>query len=209
MIDYLFLIRHGEAVSNASRLVGGRDDYDLTPTGRFQAQTAAGMLGHISFSAVYSSPVKRAMETAKIVCKGTRINVEQGFSEVDPGDSAGKPVSCLKNKWLCTHPEFKETFEQIQSRCMPVLKNIVSRDAGNVIIFSHADIIMAMIYGLLGIKTNRRSQFIMYPYNTATNVISFTSSKPKLVLFNYMSQKALGDVDTIESLLGLLKRRGA
>lgn len=62
----LLLIRHGESTDNVARRLSGWKDADLTPLGRLQAETmAAHVAERYQPAALYSSPLKRALFTAR------------------------------------------------------------------------------------------------------------------------------------------------
>jgi probable phosphoglycerate mutase len=59
-----YFLRHGETETNAQRLVAGSLDTELTEAGRQQALAAAEILAREPITAVYSSPLRRARDTA-------------------------------------------------------------------------------------------------------------------------------------------------
>lgn len=65
----LYLLRHGQTLYNLQRLVQGRCDSPLTSTGIQQAKAAGAWLAaqDVVLSAIHSSPLKRAMDTAYAV----------------------------------------------------------------------------------------------------------------------------------------------
>ncbi|MEY8308100.1 histidine phosphatase family protein [Erysipelotrichaceae bacterium 51-3] len=65
----LYVMRHGQTSRNKINHVLGRSDLPLDHTGIGQAATAGIKLGNIHFDAIYSSPMKRAYQTAEAVCK--------------------------------------------------------------------------------------------------------------------------------------------
>ena len=88
----VYLARHGESDWNAANRFQGHSDRPLTDLGRRQAERLAEELAAAaSLSAIYSSPLRRALETAAIV--GTRLGLEpvlvEGLREVDVGGWAG------------------------------------------------------------------------------------------------------------------------
>lgn len=63
----LHLVRHGESAGNVNPGLRRSDDPPLTDRGRDQAARAAAALARIGLEAVYSSPLRRARETAEVV----------------------------------------------------------------------------------------------------------------------------------------------
>ena len=70
-----YFLRHGETETNAQRLVAGSLDTELTPVGRQQALDAAAILAKEPISAVYSSPLRRARDTAIPVAERLELQV--------------------------------------------------------------------------------------------------------------------------------------
>jgi probable phosphoglycerate mutase len=88
-----YFVRHGETETNAQRLVAGSIDTDLTPVGRQQAVDAARVLANEPITAVYSSPLRRAHETALPIAATLRLPVIvlQGLAERTWGVLEGQP----------------------------------------------------------------------------------------------------------------------
>ena len=61
----LFIVRHGQDEDNANLTLNGRRDKPLTELGRQQAKTVATKLKNHQIDVIYSSPLKRAFETAQ------------------------------------------------------------------------------------------------------------------------------------------------
>jgi broad specificity phosphatase PhoE len=70
----LILVRHGESVGNFENRLQGQEDYDLTDLGREQAIATAERLHRLGTSALYTSPLMRAANTAHTI--GRRIGIE-------------------------------------------------------------------------------------------------------------------------------------
>ena len=87
----LVLVRHGESIGNFENRLQGHTDYELTDLGRRQAELTAGRLASMDTSAVYTSPLMRASETARMIA--ARLGVEQvvlpEISEYQFGELAG------------------------------------------------------------------------------------------------------------------------
>ena len=100
----LVLIRHGEAVCNVEGVVGGpKGCRGLTETGRAQASTLAARLvrsGELrDVTALYTSILPRAIETASIIApglaSGLRATEDCGLCELHPGDADGLTWSAM------------------------------------------------------------------------------------------------------------------
>jgi broad specificity phosphatase PhoE len=63
----LYIVRHGESVDDIEDCYGGVADFALTDKGRQQARDAAERLRHAKIDVVYSSPLRRARESAEII----------------------------------------------------------------------------------------------------------------------------------------------
>jgi len=68
-------IRHGETDWNVAHRIQGQTDVQLNETGRSQALAMAFNAAHYDFSAIYSSDLMRAFDTAEMVAKGRLIEV--------------------------------------------------------------------------------------------------------------------------------------
>ena len=70
----IYLARHGQSSDNKNAILNGHRDEPLTKIGRQQAEELADRISNIKlhFDYIYSSPLERAFETAKIISEGTR-----------------------------------------------------------------------------------------------------------------------------------------
>jgi broad specificity phosphatase PhoE len=101
-MNRLFLVRHGENLANLTKEFSSRRvDYSLTPKGILQSEQTAGHFlaaqgpgrASCNIHAVYSSPLKRARETAEIIAShlGLPVVVMDNFREIDVGDMELRP----------------------------------------------------------------------------------------------------------------------
>jgi probable phosphoglycerate mutase len=75
MITRICLIRHGETPWNVTRRIQGQTDIPLNENGRSQAMAMALKAAPYRFSAIYSSDLCRALETAKLLAKDRGLEV--------------------------------------------------------------------------------------------------------------------------------------
>ena len=87
----LTLVRHGQTTSSARHAYSGRSDIPLTDTGREQAHAAARRLVDADVDAVLSSPLIRALDTARAIADatGAPLTVDERLTEVDYGPIEG------------------------------------------------------------------------------------------------------------------------
>ncbi len=71
-----YLVRHGNTHWNLKNRIQGHTDVSLSETGRKKVRSLATELANLSFSAVYSSDLSRAVETAQILVNGSGVYVQ-------------------------------------------------------------------------------------------------------------------------------------
>src|ERR1044072_502566 len=88
---HVLLIRHGQSEGNAERRFGGHTATPLSPRGRRQALATARALKDEELTAIYSSDLARAVETAEPLAKvtGLSINSTTAFRERSVGVMEG------------------------------------------------------------------------------------------------------------------------
>jgi probable phosphoglycerate mutase len=93
----LLILRHGETESNAARTIAGSLDVDLTPLGRDQARAAAQVLAREPITAIYTSPLRRARETAEPVAEalGLPLEIVEEIAERNWGELEGRPRNVI------------------------------------------------------------------------------------------------------------------
>ncbi|MDO4953281.1 MAG: histidine phosphatase family protein, partial [Synergistaceae bacterium] len=135
----IYLVRHGECEGNADNRLRGRVDFPLNETGRLQAKAVAKALCCERLEYVYSSPLKRALETAELIAAPHEISVisREGFNNMRLGvwenrkkDELEKKFPEMWNLWL-TNPESlniegAETVDNVQARAFAALNGIVN-----------------------------------------------------------------------------------
>ncbi|MDB5176308.1 MAG: putative phosphoglycerate mutase protein [Candidatus Saccharibacteria bacterium] len=154
MPGIVYVVRHGQDEDNAAGLLNGHRDTPLTALGRAQATIIAEkLLGH-GIAAIYSSPLKRAHETASIIANTIGLNeviIEPDLIEREFGIMTGKPVADIakysKNNFqgdkilYFLDPQGAETFPVLLERAKRVLHKIQTlHPTGKVVLVAHGDI---------------------------------------------------------------------
>jgi broad specificity phosphatase PhoE len=108
MKDYvcIYLVRHGQTDYNVERRLQGWRDVPLNEKGFEQANRAAEELKDLSINAVYSSPILRAMQTAKCIAEPHKLEVvtDKGLGERNEGTFTGLTMKEIEEK----HGDFWE-----------------------------------------------------------------------------------------------------
>jgi broad specificity phosphatase PhoE len=126
----LVLVRHGETDWNRERRFQGHADMPLNDVGRRQAHELAGALREETLGAVYTSPLQRASETARIVAAALGLEAREleALREIDVGDWQGMTVDEVKTRfpelaevaWRSGWPN-GETHDELGARVLPAL----------------------------------------------------------------------------------------
>jgi len=154
----LFLIRHGETLSNRRRIYAGKSPEPLTERGRMQAIETATTLKDMHINAIYTSPIRRAVETAEIIgdLTGKDYTIIDDLREMELGPWEGlseEEISRLYphewSIWLTRPAELRlngrETLEELLCRAINGIKKI--RDCcpdGNPVIITHVALIRVL-----------------------------------------------------------------
>ena len=148
-----------DAVGRA--LAGRSHDVHLNPEGREQAQRLARRLDARSISAVYSSPLPRALETAApLAAHGTEVRMCEPAMEIDFGEWTGRTLEELASdaRWAAfnrararTRAPRGESMQDVQSRIVSEIERLRDLHRGEaVVLITHADVIRAAFVSLRG-----------------------------------------------------------
>lgn len=115
----IYMIRHGETDWNAVRRLQGRSDIPLNEEGRRLARITAKALEEVDFTQIYTSPLKRAKETAEII-RGSRelpLIEEERIQEISFGIYEG--LCCAKDNYTIPDPAFLNFFQKPEKYTPP------------------------------------------------------------------------------------------
>jgi phosphoserine phosphatase len=159
----IFLVRHGESVWNKEQRIQGRKDPGLSERGRRQAKALAGRLKKENIEIVYTSGLKRCVQTAKAIAKGTgsEARVFSGLEEIILGDWQGKTVEEVKKiypkvyeAWLKAPSKAKipgwEGIRRFTGRIDGVFKSVLTGNSASCIcVVTHLGVITAYLSRVL------------------------------------------------------------
>ena len=144
-----YFLRHGETELNADRLVAGSIDTELTGFGRQQAVRAAAVLARQPITAVYSSPLRRARDTAAPIAELLKlpIVVIDEIAERNWGVLEGQPRG---SRIRGTTPAGAEPSDAFRAR---VLAGLAKIDSAVPLIVAHSGI-FRVLCRTLGVAEN-------------------------------------------------------
>src|SRR5574341_49630 len=161
----LLVIRHAENdYTRTGRLAGWTKGVRLNESGQKQAQALAERLGKAPITAIYTSPLERALETAMPLAKakGLRVKICEELGEVRYGQWTGKSLKQLARTklWRVVQQQPSamqfpkgETLRAVQARAVEAIEEIARahvKDKGMVVAVSHGDVIKLIVAYYLG-----------------------------------------------------------
>ena len=169
-VTELWLVRHADCYRDMIEA----DDPPLTSLGRDQAQRLAERVRHAKPAAVYSSPYRRAMETARAITEDVRVDsrlIEMALDISEDGTL-----------------DFKEEPVAAAARMRRVVDDLVrEHDGERVVVVSHGASIIACISDVMQLEPGRLR---LLPYYTSISTVR--------VLGDRRMVGALGDIAHLE-----------
>jgi ribonuclease H / adenosylcobalamin/alpha-ribazole phosphatase len=159
----LLLVRHGETDWNRENRFQGHADPPLNEAGREQARELATRLAGEPLSAVFTSPLRRARETAEVVAaeRGLHALPEPGLLEIDVGSWSGLTRTEVEQRFpdgyrrwldLASGWDDGETYEVLAERVVRTLLRIAAAHDGEpVLLVTHSGPIRAAVAAADGI----------------------------------------------------------
>ena len=103
----VYLVRHGQTISNLNDIVQGQSESDLTELGCRQAEGTRDRLKPVHFDRIITSDLRRAVQTAEIIAQDRNLEIkrESLLREQHWGDYQGKKMSVVLPEWKYDKPE--------------------------------------------------------------------------------------------------------
>jgi broad specificity phosphatase PhoE len=163
----IILARHGETEWNVEEVFRGRIDIELNQTGRRQAELLAKHLAELKIEAVYSSPLKRALDTAEAIARRHRLEVKTspGLIDGDFGQWQGLPLKEVRQKYKELYQQWAESphrakipggesLDEVRERALKVVNGIIAKHRERVVLVSHRVVNKVLICALLGLDNS-------------------------------------------------------
>ena len=204
MTTRLYLVRHGATQSTAEDCFSGSEDVNLSEEGRPQAMRLAERLADDNIAAVFASPLKRTMETARIISGPHRLSPisKDGLREISHGHWEGLSRKEVETRYKGEYTAWDEdpfTFAPpngesgltVLARALPVVRQVIEEYGGkNVLVVSHKATIRILVSSLLGFEMRGyRDRMDQAP--ASLNILDFRDPvRARLMLFNDISHYA-------------------
>ena len=159
----VWLIRHAQTEWSVNGRHTGRTDIPLTPTGIAAAEALRPWVRTVEFERVYSSPLSRAIDTARLCGLESRVQPEPLLMEWDYGQYEGVTTREIQQRvphwdlWRDGCPG-GETLSQVSNRAHRLLARI-AEVPGNVALFSHGHFSRLIIAAWLQLPASRGRSF--------------------------------------------------
>ena len=155
----IYIVRHGESITNLEKRFAGQLDVPLTEKGREQAKLTAEYLRDMPLTAIYSSDLQRAYETAQRIAAlhNISITLAKGLREIDAGMWQGRLVEDLPKAFPEDFRLWKtavglatcsggESMLHLQQRAVASLQSIVKKYPNDsVCIVAHGGVIRVLL----------------------------------------------------------------
>lgn len=196
----LYLVRHGATDANLRRpyvLQGCGMDLPLNETGRRQAECVRRLFERKTIAAVYSSPLRRAFDTASAVAEPHRLDVGvvDALIEADVGKWEGMSWEQIRRGFPEACADFQrdqsrypylggESYLDVAQRAVPALNQLMDRHPGRTIVaVAHNVVIRACAATFLkmpltnakDINQNNGGVSLVRRENDRTNLITLNS----------------------------------
>jgi broad specificity phosphatase PhoE len=194
----VFLVRHGATQLTAENRFSGAVGVELSDEGRWQAARLGERLQDEKVVAIYSSPLSRTMDTARIIAGPSEVPIQtrDGLREISHGRWEGLTRAEVEERFVGEYaaweedpftfaPEGGESGLAVLARALPVMREIVTAHPGDrVLVVSHKATIRLLLCSLLGIDARGyRDRLDQAP--ACVNVLDFKDPvRARLMLFN-------------------------
>jgi probable phosphoglycerate mutase len=193
----VILVRHGETDWNQEgRVQGSGSDRELTETGKQQAESIGLKLKQERIQAIYSSPLRRALDTAQVIARHHQVEVqiEPSLNEIYAGELEGIPIKKLGSylSELVAREQGDESVSKlyggerlaaVQQRAWSIIQRLADKHSdGAIVVVSHYFVILSVICSVLNMPPSEMGRLKLDVGSIST--IVFSERGIRLALFN-------------------------
>lgn len=191
----LYCVRHGETVANAAGRIQGQTDSPLSEVGWQQCRAVAAALTGLPIDAVYTSPLKRALDSAAGVADALHVSlrVEPRLMEINAGVFQGLAWPEIEGRypaeaaaWKSHDPDFRipqgESRRDLMQRTGEAFAAIRAAGHAQAVVVAHGGSLAAALKVLLGVPAERNPFSF---YNGSISRLAW-DKEVKLLSFNQL-----------------------
>ena len=202
----VILVRHGETDWNQERRVqGSGSDRQLTEMGKQQAESIGLRLKQENIQAIYSSPLRRALDTAQAIARyhQVEVQIEPSLNEIYAGELEGiliEKLGSYLNQLVARERGDEsvsklyggELLAEVRQRAWSIIKRLVDKHGdGAIVVVSHYFVILSIICSVLDIPLSEMGRLKLDIGSIST--IVFEERGARLALFNDNCHLAAGE----------------
>lgn len=192
----IYLVRHAVTSHTGSKLTGWMEGVHLTEEGRSQAEGTADLLADVPFKAIYSSPIDRTIETARIIALRHKLDVKinEQIGEVRYGKWTNRSLkSLVRTKLWATIQRWPsavrfpegETLREVQARAVDGIEQLrETHPRDPICCVSHGDTIKLIVAHYLGVHIDLFQRIFIGP--ASVSVLNVSSYGPQVLSLNAM-----------------------
>ena len=200
----LLLVRHGATAATEEDRFSGSSGAELSDRGRTQVVRLGERLAHQNITAIYTSPLSRALDTARIIAASCGLEpvTREGLREIGHGHWEGMKREDVERQFAEEYaawdadpftfaPEGGESGVAVLARALPVIREIVTaHQGGQLVVVSHKATLRLILSSLLAFDPRGyRDRLDQSP--ACLNVVDFKDPvRARLMLFNDTSHYA-------------------
>jgi probable phosphoglycerate mutase len=197
-VTRLLLVRHGATAATQEDRFSGSTAAELSDQGRWQAARLGERLSRQNIAAIYSSPLSRALDTARIIGGYCRLEptTRDGLREISHGHWEGRKRDDVEREFADEYaawetdpftfaPAGGESGVSVLARALPVIREMVTAHPGQqLLVVSHKATLRLILSSLLGFDARGyRDRLDQSP--ACLNVVDFRDPvRARLMLFN-------------------------
>ena len=207
----IIAIRHGETVWNIEGREMGQKDSPLTPKGRAQAEAVAARLANTRFSALYSSDLPRALDTARCIADKSKIDVvtDVRLRERNMGIFEGLTIPEMHEQYPDVRREYErtggtfvipegESGDQRRARSVACFEELAVQHAGEtIVIVTHGGVLAGIFQHVLGLPFESGRSFKRS--NGSLSVFLYRNARLVLETWNDVSH--LRDAEALDDMI--------
>ena len=192
----VYLARHGQTEWNKKLTFRGRIDIPLNEGGHREAEAIAEVLKDKNIHAIYTSPLRRSIETAQPTARFFHLDIVpvEGLIDISYGEWEGLTFNEVKEKYKDHYAQWEkrpdlvrfphgETLDEVTERSFSAFKDIVEENPGqSILIIPHRVINKVVLCALLGLNN---SHFWEIRQDTGClNLIEYSNDRFVLSMMN-------------------------